>query len=336
MITRWLLCLTLAIPSMGCIELGTDDPNATSGSSSSAGGGSEICTTGANLVKIGSGNDGATIGIVSDALGIYWVNDSGSVWHAGPKGVSPMSLASLVGTKFTTIATDTDAVYVIDYATALYRFEKTAEQSTLLAQGSFIGVAVDATHVYVTGTAGLSRIAKQGGQLESIVAIPGADSLAVDEKNVYVRAIGPDSMAHILRVEKLGMASEDLLPAEPLAYHYFSQELAVDATHVYWVDSSGGTISRIPKDGGTKEVLASGVADPVSIAVDEAFVYFTVRGKTGGSLEDRAVAKVPKKGGDISYIAHGSQVSAYGLAVDATNAYWTQKVTTGVVETACK
>jgi len=30
------------------------------------------------------------------------------------------------------------------------------------------------------------------------------------------------------------------------------------------------------------------------------------------------------------------QVSAFGVAVDSANAYWTQNLTSGAVETACK
>jgi len=97
-----------------------------------------------------------------------------------------------------------------------------------------------------------------------------------------------------------------------------------------------GTLSRALKSGGGEEILADGLADPVSVAIDDAFVYFTLRGKDGGSLEDRAVAKVPKAGGAITYIAKGADVSAFGVAVDGTNAYWTQAVTDGLVETACK
>jgi hypothetical protein len=93
---------------------------------------------------------------------------------------------------------------------------------------------------------------------------------------------------------------------------------------------------KAPKYGGAPIELASGLSDPMSLTVDDEFVYFTVRGTDAGPLEDRAVAKVRKTGGAIEYIAHGSAVSAFGIAVDETRAYWTQKVVDGAVVTACK
>lgn len=345
MLERWMLCFALPLSLVACGNVVEDQTSSSSGGSTMSGGsdsgssgGNPACPTGEKRATLGDGSEGATNGIVSDADGVYWVKEDGTVWRAGPAGEAPEVLAKNLGTMIYTLAADKDALYVVDYATALYRVKKDTGEVTMLAQGGFVAVAVDEERVYLTQTDGVYSLDKQGGTPEMLAAVEGADSIAVDDSGIFLRSLGTvkDLTARVVRVEKTGGAPVDIAPQTPTKYHYFSQELALDATHVYWVHSSAGTISRAPKSGGAEEILAKDVADPISLTVDDAFVYFTVRGKDGGSLDERAVAKVPKAGGALAFVAQGSKVSAFGIAVDATNAYWTEHVTTGAVETACK
>lgn len=50
--------------------------------------------------------------------------------------------------------------------------------------------------------------------------------------------------------------------------------IALDTTHVYWVDRGSGLIRRAPKGGGTAETLASGQSSPFAIAVNSRAVYW--------------------------------------------------------------
>jgi cysteine-rich repeat protein len=63
--------------------------------------------------------------------------------------------------------------------------------------------------------------------------------------------------------------------------------LAVDSTHVYWTNSNGGEVMKVPLGGGTPVVLASGQAGPRDIAVDSTHVYWT-------NESPGEVMKVPK------------------------------------------
>lgn len=340
MMGRGMLCLMVPILLAACDGAVTDGQ--TSGTGGGAGnggnGGSSTCATGDRRAALGDKGDSATLGIVSDTSGVYWVKDDATVWHAAPGGGAAAILAENVGKLPYTLASDADALYVVDYAAALYRVDKMSGATVMLAQGAFVAVAVDDKSIYLTEAEGVYRVDKKAGNPQLWAPLAGADSVVVDNDFVYARSAGTtvDSTSRVVRVPKLGGNPVEIAAPSPLEYHYFAQELAVDAKNVYWVHASNGTISKAPKDGGPEEVLVAGLADPESIAIDADFVYFTVRGKDGGSKEDRAVAKVSKNGGAVIFIAHGAQVSAFAIAVDDTNAYWTQHVIGGVVETACK
>jgi len=49
--------------------------------------------------------------------------------------------------------------------------------------------------------------------------------------------------------------------------------VAVDSTDVYWTDLTAGTVMKTATDGGPALMLASGLSDPVEVAVDATSVY---------------------------------------------------------------
>ena len=106
-------------------------------------------------------------------------------------------------------------------------------------------------------------------------------SLAVDTTHVYFATNTWAVDEAIRRVPRTGGPVE-LLDDTGGAY-----AIAIDATHVYAADGAGGTIFRIPKTGGTPEVLATGQPYPFDIVVDNDAVYWS-------SETDASVAKVAK------------------------------------------
>ncbi|MDI1479284.1 DUF5050 domain-containing protein [Polyangium sp. y55x31] len=280
--------------------------------------------------------ENAVNGIVADASGVYWTRD-GSVWRADPGGASPERLAQDFKSAYT-LAMDDEALYVVDYAEKLVRVNKDGGATLVLAQDAISAVAVDEDSVYFTSVAGLFRTPKDMSKIESLASISNPDSIAVDDAYVYVRTIGnvEDLSGRTVRVPKAGGEIEEIAPPTPVAYHYFSHELEVDGTNVYWVEPSAGTLMKAPKAGGTPIVLAKDLADPVSLALDGENVYVTLRGKDGGSDAERGVIRVPKEGGDVADVARGPRISAFDVAVDAAHVYWTARVTGAGVTVSCK
>jgi len=105
-------------------------------------------------------------------------------------------------------------------------------------------------------------------------------------------------------------------------------DVATDATHVYWVEEGSytpnyqgdGRVVRRAKSGGTIEVLASGRYSPAHVEVDDSRVYFGDSGNYWDTSKPGRIASVAKSGGTVSEITSDSVI--YGLATDATTLFF--------------
>ena len=103
--------------------------------------------------------------------------------------------------------------------------------------------------------------------------------------------------------------------------------LALDATHVYFVDFNGGNVRRIAKTGGSVELLAA-AQNATRIAVDSTHAYFTNDQKS-------QVVRVPKTGGATELLATLPQ-AATSIALDATHVYVSETSNTGRIQKLLK
>jgi hypothetical protein len=99
--------------------------------------------------------------------------------------------------------------------------------------------------------------------------------------------------------------------------------LALDDEAVYWSSQgtfreAGGSVNRVPKDGGPPTVIASEQAITLGIAVDATSVYWTNLGLTPGS---GAVMRAPKLGGPAVTLAEG-QPTPFPIVIDGDWLYW--------------
>jgi hypothetical protein len=109
------------------------------------------------------------------------------------------------------------------------------------------------------------------------------------------------------------------LPAETVADAVRPKKIALDADRVYWVTESGQVQVRQKNGLGTTVTLAQDQENPISIVVDDRYVYWT-NGVLGGD-----VRRMLKTGsGSVETIAK-AQALPNGLTQDCTAIYWTNQ-----------
>ena len=97
-------------------------------------------------------------------------------------------------------------------------------------------------------------------------------------------------------------------------------DMAVDDTSIYFVSSGAGTVSVLPKTGGTApRTLATGEAKPVHIALDAQYVYYSAN--LGG-----AIKRVPKNGATPAAVVVPT-TQPTELVVDSQRVYWVSGTT---------
>jgi hypothetical protein len=180
-------------------------------------------------------------------------------------------------------------------------------------------ITVNAANVYYTESnhiVGKVPVDSDAGEtIAEISRIPYA--IAVDSKSVYFTE-GPG-------LSEDGFGFDDAGYGD-YAYDGGNEEDAGDAGdagEVVILDA--GLVLKMSLGGGAIQTLASGLALPENMALDEESVYFTDAPGDAG-----IVAKVPIAGGARSNLAFG-RVAPGALAVDATSVYWVEKRSEGGV-----
>jgi hypothetical protein len=96
-------------------------------------------------------------------------------------------------------------------------------------------------------------------------------------------------------------------------------DLALDQDYVYWTSYSSGTIQRVPKAGGSSQLLTQIQKDGLpTLDVDDTTVYFAAYDDTGVTTY---VGSIPKTGGPITVLAP-LQMAALRVKVRNGFVYW--------------
>ncbi len=101
-----------------------------------------------------------------------------------------------------------------------------------------------------------------------------------------------------------------------------AKELAVGATHLFWLDPAGKRVMWVPKEGGSAAEFAATPSKPVSLAVDEYNVYWTTRAVGN---EPGSIFRSPLSGsGEAEEVASGVSIAG-ALTLDSCNLYWIER-----------
>jgi virginiamycin B lyase len=96
--------------------------------------------------------------------------------------------------------------------------------------------------------------------------------------------------------------------------------IAVDASHVYWVNNSTGSIGRANLDGtGVDQSFITGIANPVGVAVDGAHIYWT----NFATFLNTSIGRANLDGTGVNQSFITGAIGPGGIAVDAAHIYWT-------------
>jgi outer membrane protein assembly factor BamB len=201
--------------------------------------------------------------------------------------IEPVAAAAKVGSRF---AVDRDAFYFTECGTGgcrehkdnqkLVRLDRKTGVKTVLADGLglVMSLALDGASVYMGYWAddwgmdgGIAVVPKGGGALRTLWKGDTVRGLWLDGDRLYFiagRQVGA--------VKKTGGSATVL--ARGLRE---GQALALDATHVYFVDrgdlywasKDSGSLQRVSKKGGKAETLMGPVRWPVAVAVDSTRAY---------------------------------------------------------------
>jgi hypothetical protein len=145
--------------------------------------------------------------------------------------------------------------------------------ATLLASGQNIprNLIADEGHLYwlneglkAEGKAGIFRVGKAGGNVETLWEGKGVEAIAVVSGSLY--AIVPLD-EKVLRIPKAGGKAEVVI-----ADHPGLSAIAADDSSVYWTSEEG--IIRAPHSGGTPKALVTGLTPPMGLSLDRGNLYW--------------------------------------------------------------
>jgi len=225
--------------------------------------------------------------LVIDGDVLFWTNrgtsSSGSI-KGGSVMRSTMSgkpaLMTFMEGEASAIAVDEQSAYWIR-GWQLRQLPRNAKMEFASTAVELVGRSfqVDATHFYTAfGDGSLQRVSKADASVDELfsgVCNYDSSAIAIDATDIFWR----DGCGSIRRISKNGGDATELAKTDPPKGLLLGHQIAVDDTHVYWVDEQ--YLVRVSKTGGVAETIASGGSGPYpypgGVALSATDVYFNTQ-----------------------------------------------------------
>lgn len=227
--------------------------------------------------------------VTSDAQQVAWTVGSASeaLWRTERSAGGPGTrVASFLGTQAAPVATGGFLYFAT--GSGVWRSAAAGGEPQRMLGLQVSAFAADESGVYAVEPLSARLLHGSGeGDARELATLPsghGAPSAAVDAQHVYLllRLSGPDCRTTVARAPKSGGPLVELVTEERCG-----MRLVVDETHVYWLGfESGGAsvLSRIPKEGGSAELLAGALPYAWLMAQNATHVYWTEQSPPGRVL----------------------------------------------------
>ncbi len=273
---------------------------------------------------------------VVDACNVYWTDQAtGGVQRVSKNGGTVSAIATSTappgqGIMSEGLAIDATNLFWSEYVDVglpsggvplrtgdVVRTNLASGVSTILWNGTDApnAVAIDSAFVYVLQNSDLQRVPIDGGASSVLATGPGAYGLTVFRSALYWTAYNGVDQVEVVKLDGGDASTFATGSGRPGAS---STAVTQDGTNIYWGDSApggvGGSVYRVPLDGGAQVPLLADAGEPLGIAYDADFLYVTT-GATG------SVLRIAKADGGVVTLASG-QGWPYGIAVDDGFVYW--------------
>jgi hypothetical protein len=168
--------------------------------------------------------------------------------------------------------------------------------------------AVDDSNIYAGDWHAIKKLAKDGGLVEALTMTGRTVDVATDGTNVYWIVEG--GYPTIMKIPVSGGTNETLWNGKPAGA---AGPIKVDGPYVYWL-AHRDNICRIPKNGGTAEVIASDLPILTDYAIDGVSIFLAQQ--YGGFY------KMPIDGGELVKIAYEQNGFFPAICFDDLYIYW--------------